>query len=51
MAMKLFVIVTSSTIDLANLLKIYNPSQRVRYELQEIGQPTLADILKMKFQK
>jgi hypothetical protein len=33
------------------VLKINNPSQRVRYELQEIGQPTLEDILKKKFGK
>jgi hypothetical protein len=26
-------------------------SQRVRYELQEIGKPTLEDILKKKFSK
>jgi hypothetical protein len=25
--------------------------QRVRYELQEIGQPTLEDLLKLKFGK
>jgi hypothetical protein len=27
------------------------PSQRVRYELQEIGQPTLTEILMKKFGK
>jgi len=31
--------------------KINKPYQRVRYELQEIGQPTLKDILKEKFGK
>jgi hypothetical protein len=35
---------------LAGLLKINKPSQRVRYELQEIGQPTLMDLLQTKFQ-
>jgi hypothetical protein len=30
---------------------INKPSQRVRYELQEIGQPTLTDVLQMKFKK
>ncbi len=44
-------VIIGTPIDLAGLLKINKPSQRVRYELQEIGQPTLADILKMKFQK
>jgi predicted GTPase len=44
-------VVIGTPIDLAGLLKINKPSQRVRYELQEIGQPTLADILKEKFQK
>jgi hypothetical protein len=32
-------------------MKIDKPSQRVRYELQEIGQPTLEDLLKEKFGK
>ena len=44
-------VIIGTPIDLASLLKINKPSQRVRYELQEIGQPTLVDILKMKFQK
>jgi predicted GTPase len=44
-------VIIGTPIDLAGLLKINKPSQRVRYELQEIGQPTLVDILKMKFQK
>jgi predicted GTPase len=44
-------VVIGTPIDLASLLKIDKPSQRVRYELQEIGQPTLEDILKTKFQK
>jgi predicted GTPase len=44
-------VIIGTPIDLANLLKINKPSQRVRYELQEIGQPTLTDILRMKFQK
>jgi len=44
-------IVIGTPIDLAGLLKINKPSQRVRYELQEIGQPTLAEILQEKFQK
>lgn len=44
-------VVIGTPIDLASLLKIDKPSQRVRYELQEIGQPTLEDILQTKFQK
>ncbi len=44
-------VIIGTPIDLAALLKINKPSQRVRYELQEIGQPTLTDILKMKFPK
>jgi hypothetical protein len=30
-------------------VEINRPSQRVRYELQEIGQPTLVDVLEAKF--
>jgi predicted GTPase len=44
-------VLIGTPIDLASLLKINKPSQRVRYELQEIGQPTLEDILKGKFSK
>jgi predicted GTPase len=44
-------VLVGTPIDLTRILKINKPSQRVRYELQEIGQPTLEDILKMKFGK
>lgn len=44
-------VIIGTPIDLAGLIKINKPSQRVRYELQEIGQPTLEDILSMKFPK
>lgn len=44
-------VIIGTPIDLAALLKINKPSQRVRYDLQEIGQPTLTDILKSKFSK
>jgi predicted GTPase len=44
-------VIIGTPIDLAALLKINKPSQRVRYELQEIGQPTLTDVLQMKFRK
>ncbi|MFN2216477.1 MAG: cyclic 2,3-diphosphoglycerate synthase [Anaerolineales bacterium] len=44
-------VIVGTPIDLTRVLKIDKPFQRVRYELQEIGQPTLADILKEKFGK
>jgi predicted GTPase len=44
-------VIVGTPIDLGRILKIDKPSQRVRYELQEIGQPTLADLLKAKFGK
>jgi DUF1009 family protein len=33
------------------VIKVTKPMQRVRYELQEIGQPTLKDILSARFGK
>jgi predicted GTPase len=44
-------VLVGTPIDLTRVLKIKKPSQRVRYELQEIGQPTLEDLLKAKFGK
>ena len=44
-------VVIGTPIDLTRILRISKPSQRVRYELQEIGQPTLVDVLKAKFSK
>lgn len=44
-------VVIGTPIDLNRVLKIKKPTQRVRYELQEIGKPTLHDILKAKFGK
>jgi len=44
-------VVIGTPIDLTRLMKIDKPSQRVRYELQEIGKPTLEDLLKAKFGK
>jgi len=44
-------VILGTPIDLTRVLKINKPSQRVRYELQEIGQPTLEDLLKEKFGK
>ncbi len=42
-------VIIATPIDLTRILKIDKPSQRVRYELQEIGKPTLEDLLKAKF--
>ncbi len=42
-------VVIGTPIDLSRLMKINKPTQRVRYELQIIGQPTLEDLLKAKF--
>ncbi len=44
-------VIIGTPIDLTRVLKINKPCQRVRYELQEIGQPTLEEILKKKFGK
>ncbi len=42
-------VIIGTPIDLNRIIKIKKPTQRVRYELQEIGQPTLEDLLKAKF--
>jgi predicted GTPase len=39
-------VLIASPIDLRRLIDIKKPAQRVRYELQEIGEPTLEDVLK-----
>jgi predicted GTPase len=44
-------VVSGTPIDLTRIIKINKPIQRVRYELQEIGEPTLESILKKKFGK
>jgi predicted GTPase len=44
-------VVSATPIDLTRIIKINKPMQRVRYELQEIGNPTLEDILCEKFKK
>lgn len=44
-------VLIGTPIDLNRVIKINKPAQRVRYELQEIGQPTLEDVLKAKFGK
>jgi predicted GTPase len=50
-AMDVDLVVIGTPIDLTRIMTINKPTQRVRYELQEIGQPTLVDILKQKFGK
>ncbi len=44
-------VVIASPIDLRRLIEIKKPAMRVRYELQEIGVPTLETILTEKFGK
>jgi predicted GTPase len=44
-------VISATPIDLTRVLKVRKPMQRVRYELQEIGQPTLEEILTAKFGK
>jgi predicted GTPase len=44
-------VISATPIDLTRIIKVNKPMQRVRYELQEIGQPTLTDVLKGKFGK
>ncbi len=50
-AMPVDLVLIATPIDLRRVVHIKHPSDRVRYELQEIGQPTLADLLKQKFGK
>ena len=44
-------VIVGTPIDLTRVIKINKPYQRVRYELQEIGQPTLEELLMKKFGK
>jgi predicted GTPase len=44
-------VISGTPIDLTRIIKINKPIQRVRYELQEIGEPTLETILADKFGK
>jgi predicted GTPase len=44
-------VLIATPIDLGKLVNINPPSQRVRYELQEIGQPTLTELLTERFGK
>ncbi|MBN1217391.1 MAG: GTPase [Anaerolineae bacterium] len=42
-------VIIGTPIDLGKLLKLSHSWQRVRYDLQEIGKPTLAEILQERF--
>ena len=44
-------VISATPIDLTRIIKVNKPMQRVRYELQEIGTPTLKDLLTEKFGK
>lgn len=44
-------VIIATPIDLGRLININLPSQRVRYELQPIGQPSLSTLLQEKFGK
>jgi predicted GTPase len=44
-------VIVGTPIDLTRVIKIKKPYQRVRYELQELGVPTLKDLLTEKFGK
>jgi predicted GTPase len=42
-------VLIGTPIDLGRILDLNKPAQRIRYELQEIGQPTLTEILEKRF--
>ena len=42
------VVVIGTPIDMTRVMKIDKPSVRVTYKLQEIGYPTLVDVLEKK---
>ena len=44
-------VISATPIDLTRIIKVNKPMMRVGYELQEIGRPTLDEILKEKFAK
>lgn len=43
------VVVVGTPIDLGRFLKVNKPIQRARYEVQEIGQPTLEEVIRSRF--
>jgi predicted GTPase len=42
-------VIIATPIDLRRVIKVTKPIERVRYALQPIGSPTLADMLAEKF--
>jgi predicted GTPase len=44
-------VITATPIDLRRIIKVTKPMERVQYELQPIGTPTLIDLLAEKFKK
>ncbi len=42
-------VIVATPINLTRLIRVNKPVQRVRYELQEIGRPTLEDVLAPRF--
>jgi predicted GTPase len=44
-------VLSATPIDLTRIIQVNKPMQRVRYELQEIGKPSLDDLLREKFGK
>jgi predicted GTPase len=44
-------VIIGTPIDLSRVLKVDKPHQRVKYDLQVIGKPTLEDILQDRFQE
>jgi predicted GTPase len=44
-------VVAGTPIDLARVLHLHRPVRRVSYELVELGEPTLADVLGPLFRK
>ena len=42
-------VIIATPIDLRRVVEIHRPTDRVRYELQEIGRPTLYDVLARRF--
>ncbi len=45
------VVLIGTPIDLRHVLRLNKPATRARYELKEIGKPTLEDIIKERFRK
>jgi predicted GTPase len=41
-------VIAATPIDLARVARIYYPVQRVQYELQVIGQPTLKEVARAR---